>query len=198
MEHLMWLGINSEESIIHLHSVDAMSILPFIRGRDFQITEMWGYKNNIEKDLLWKDEERLWVRKNHFIEIASLIEEDEYENISSITINFDNGDELNFCYGQLGVKISDSKLLKTCTLKLLEQYGYYAANEIWKFVSQQNCDMPIYYLLGMDKKDINDSLKETKIHNQNCNDKLNNILERMKIHGHECDLEIKANIIKSK
>jgi hypothetical protein len=190
MEHLMWFGINSKKNIINLHSVDAMSILPFIRGRDFQITEMWGSKKNNEKDLLWKDEERLWVRKNHFIEIASLIEEDEYENISSITINFDNGDELNFCYGQLGVKISDSKLLKKCTLKLLEQYGYYAANEIWNFVSQQNCDMPIYYLLGMEDKDILNSLEETRIHNLNYNEKMNNILERMEINGQECNLKI--------
>ena len=190
MEHLMWFGISSEESIIHLHSVDAMSILPFIRGRDFQITEMWGSKNNNEKDLLWKDEERLWVKKNHFIEIALLIEEDEYEKISSITINFDNGDELNFCYGQLGVKISDSKLLKTCTLKLLEQYGYYAANEIWNLVSQQNCDMPIYYLLAMEEKDILNSLEETRIQNLMCNQNENNILEKMKIHGHKCNLKI--------
>jgi len=190
MEHLMWFGINSKKNIINLHSVDAMSILPFIRGRDFQITEMWGYKKNNEKVLHWKDEERLWVRQNHFIEIASLIEEDEYENISSITINFDNGDELNFCYGQLGVKISDSKLLKKCTLKLLEQYGYYAANEIWNFVSQQNCDMPIYYLLGMEDKDILNSLEETRIHNLNYNEKMKNILERMEINGQECNLKI--------
>jgi len=190
MENLGWFGIKSEESSIYLCSIDALSILTFIRGRDFQIIEMWGSKNNNEKDLLCKYEERFWVRKNHFIEIASLIEEDEYENISSITINFDNGDELNFSYGQLGVKISDSKLLKKCTLKLLEQYGYFAAKAIWNFVSKQNCDMPIFYLLGMDEKDILNSLEETRTYNQNCNEKINNILERMKINGHECDLKI--------
>jgi len=32
----MWFGINSKKSIIHLHSVDAISIIPFIRGRDFR------------------------------------------------------------------------------------------------------------------------------------------------------------------
>ena len=97
MENLGWFGIKSEESSIYLCSIDALSILTFIRGRDFQIIEMWGSKNNNEKDLLCKYEERFWVRKNHFIEIASLIKEDEYENISSITINFNNEDELNFC-----------------------------------------------------------------------------------------------------
>ena len=190
MEHLMWFGISSEESIIHLHSVDAMSILPFIRGRDFQITEMWGSKNNNEKDLLWKDEERFWVRKNHFIEIASLIEDDEGENIISLRINLDNGDYISLIYGQLWVKISNTKLLKKCTLKILEQYGYYAANEIWNFVSQQNCEMPIDYLVGMEEKDILDSLEKTKIQNLMCNQYENNILEKMKIHGHRCNLKI--------
>ena len=190
MENLGWFGIKSEESSIYLCSIDALSILTFIRGRDFQIIEMWGSKNNNEKDLLCKYEERFWVRKNHFIEIASLIEDDEVENISSITINLDNGDELNFSYGQLWVKIADTKLLKKCTLKILEQYGYYAANEIWNFVSQQNCEMPIDYLVGMEEKDILDSLEKTKIQNLMCNQYENNILEKMKIHGHRCNLKI--------
>jgi hypothetical protein len=190
MENLMWFGIKSEESSIYLCSIDALSILTFIRGRDFQIIEMWGSKNNNEKDLLCKDEERFWVRKNHFIEIASLIEEDKDENIISLRINLDNGDYINLIYGQLWVKIADTKLLKKCTLKILEQYGYYAANEIWNFVSQQNCEMPIDYLVGMEEKDILDSLEETKIQNLMCNQNENNILEKMKIHGHRCNLKI--------
>jgi len=63
MEHLIWLGINSKKQRINLHSVDAMSILPFLRGRDFQIEELSGYKDSIEKNLLWENEERFWVKK---------------------------------------------------------------------------------------------------------------------------------------
>jgi hypothetical protein len=88
------------------------------------------------------------------------------------------------------VKISDIKLLKKCTLKILEQYGYYAANEIWNFVSQQNCDMPIYYLKGMEEKDILDSLEETRIQNIIYNQNENDILKKMKIHGHKCNFNI--------
>jgi|TARA_B110000003_G_C16409232_1_gene441543 hypothetical protein len=190
MENLGWFGIKSEESSIYLSSIDALSILTFIRGRDFQIIEMWGFKKNNEKDLLCKYEERFWVKKNHFIEIASLIEEDENENIISLRINLDNGDYINLIYGQLWVKISDIKLLKKCTLKILEQYGYYAANEIWNFVSQQNCDMPIYYLKGMEEKDILDSLEETRIQNIIYNQNENDILKKMKIHGHKCNFNI--------
>jgi len=190
MENLGWFGIKSEESSIYLCSIDALSILTFIRGRDFQIIEMWGSKNNNEKNLLCKYEERFWVRKNHFIEIASLIEEDENENIISLRINLDNGDYINLIYGQLWVKISDTKLLKKCTLKILEQYGYYAANEIWNFVSKQNCEMPINYLQGMEERDILDSFEETRIQNLMCNQNESNILEKMKIHGHKCNLKI--------
>ena len=158
----MWLGINPEESTINLHSVDAMSILPFIRGRDFQIVEMMGYKDNIEKNLLRENEERFWIRKNHYIEISGLIEDDDFENIDYLIIHFENGDGLSFSFGQLNVKLSDNKLLKKCTIKLLEQYGYFAAEKIWEFVSKQDCDMPIYYVLGMEEKDLGNSLNKMR------------------------------------
>ena len=162
MEHLIWLGINSKKQRINLHSVDAMSILPFLRGRDFQIEELSGYKDSIEKNLLLGIEERFWVKKNHYIEISSLIEEDDSEQISSLIINFKNGDGLSFCFGQLSVRLTDSKLLKKCTIRLLEQYGYFAAEKIWDFVSKQDCDMPIYYVLGMEEKDLGNRLNEMR------------------------------------
>ena len=69
---------------------------------------------------------------------------------------------LHFSHGQLNVKMSDSKLLKKCTIKLLEQYGYFAAERIWDCVSKQDCSMPIYYLLGMEEKDLGNSLEDMK------------------------------------
>jgi len=158
----MWFGVHSEYNLISCQSVDAMSILPFLRGRDFQIEELFGYKDNTEKNLLWENEERFWVRKNHYIEISSLIEKDNFEQISSAIINFENGDGLNFCHGQLSVRLSDNRSLKKCTVRLLEQYGYFAADKIWEFVSKQDYDMPIYYVLGMEERDLDDSLKRMR------------------------------------
>ena len=175
MEHLIWLGINSKKQRINLHSVDAMSILPFLRGRDFQIEELSGYKDSIEKNLLWENEERFWVKKNHYVEISSLIEEDDSEQISSLIINFKNGDGLSFCFGQLSVRLKDSKLLKKCTIRLLEQYGYFAAERIWDFVSKQDCDMPIYYVLGMEEKDLGDTLNEMRKQGQIVHDEIHRI-----------------------
>ena len=73
MEHLMWLGVNSEENLFNCSSVDAMSIIPFLRERDFQIVEMWGRKEANDKNLLREGEERFWVRENHYIEISSFL-----------------------------------------------------------------------------------------------------------------------------
>ena len=156
----MWLGINAEESLIKCHSVDAKSILPFLRGRDFQIVEMWGRKN--DKNLLREGEERVFTRHNHYIEISALLEVDDLEQISSLIINFDNGDRLNFCLGQLSVRLSDNISLRKSTVKLLEQYGYFAADKIWDYVIKQDYDMPIYYVLGMENKDLNNSLNRMR------------------------------------
>ena len=164
MEHLMRLGIDSEKNTINLHSVDTMSILPFIRNRDFQIEELSIEKDNIKNNLLRENKNQSLVRKDHYIEISSLIKQDNLENIDSLVINFQNGDGLSFCHGQLSVKLSDTNALKKCTIRLLEQYGYFAAEKIWDFVRKQDFDMPIYYVLGMEEEDIGDRFNEMRKH----------------------------------
>ena len=72
MEHLKWIYINIKDGIVSCSSVDAMSILPFIRQRDFKIVELFGYKDGCENNLLWENEEPSWVRRSHYVEISSL------------------------------------------------------------------------------------------------------------------------------
>ena len=66
-------------------------------------------------------------------------------------------------------------LLKKCTIRLLEQYGYFAAEKIWDFVSKQDCDMPIYYVLGMEEKDLGDTLNEMRKQGQIVHDEIHRI-----------------------
>lgn len=175
MEHLRWFYVNIKDRVVSCSSVDAMSVLPFIRHRDFQIVELFGYKDGSEKNLLWENEEGSWVRDSHYVEISSLIEEDSFENILSMRINFDNDDFLNFCYGQLNVRLMDIDSLKKSTLILLEQYGYFAADKIWDFVSKQDYDMPIYYVLGMEEKDLGGTLNEMQKQGKKVHDQLHRI-----------------------
>ena len=179
MENLSWLSIDQENNIVHFTSVDAMSILCFLKNRDFQITEMIWLKKNKEKDLLNKTEERFWVNKNHYLEISNLIEENEFQNICSLIINFKNENGLQFTYGELWVKLDDYNTLKDCTIKILEQYGYFAGKIIWDIVSKKKYEIPIYFLLGMENNDIQlDDLKRMTIHAENVH---NNIINSMNI-----------------
>ena len=42
---------------------------------------MIGNKNGLEKNLLSENEERFWIRKNHYIELSGLIEDADFENM---------------------------------------------------------------------------------------------------------------------
>ena len=156
MEYLNWFGVNRDTMVAYFSSVDSMSILPFIRGRDFKINEMYGMKNGNETNLLRENEESFWIKKEHHIEICQLIEDDSFDNICLLDIDLDNGDSIRFSYGQLVVKLSDSELLKKCTKNILERYGIFASERIWNFVVKQYCDMPVCFVSGMEDKDISE------------------------------------------
>ena len=62
----------------------------------------------------------------------------------------------------MSVRLSDNISLKKCTVRLLEQYGYFAAEKIWDYVIKQDYDMPIYYVLGMEEKDLDNRLNSMR------------------------------------
>ena len=106
MEKLDWLAINKKENWASFTSVDVLATLPFLRNRDFRILEMIGMKNKKEQSLLWENEERMWVRERHYIDINSIIEENDYCPIHYMEIELDNSDFIRFSYGNLFVKIT--------------------------------------------------------------------------------------------
>ena len=164
MEKLDWLQINKRENWVAFRSVDALAILPFLRNRDFRILEMIGMKNKIEQSLLWENEERLWVNKRHYLDINSIIEDNnDYCPIYYMEIELDNSDFVRFSYGNLFVKITNTTLLKKITLQILETYGYFAANIIWDHVYKQDNEMPIYFACGMEDRDITDEMSRLTI-----------------------------------
>ena len=163
MEKLEWLGINKKENWASFSSVDALAILPFLRNRDFRILQMIGMKNKKEQSLLWKNEERMWVRERHYIDINSIIEDNDSCPIYYMEIELDNSDFIRFSYGTLFVKITTNTLLKKITLQILETYGYFASNTIWDHVYNQHHEMPIYFACGMEERDITDEMSRLTI-----------------------------------
>jgi hypothetical protein len=152
MERLMFFGI--KDSTAYMNSVDSTCALPFLRGRDFKIDEMTGMKDGEEVNLLREGEEPLWVRNNHKAEIEGILEEDDMYPIHNLRIEFDNGDGIYFSYGVFAVKCTDMVRLKTLCIKLLEQYSYFAAENIWNFVLKQDEQMPIYIVQCVEDENI--------------------------------------------
>ena len=152
MERLMFFGI--KDSTAYMNSVDPTCALPFLRGRDFKIEEMTGMKDGEEVNLLREGEEPLWVRNNHKAAIEGILEEDDMHPIHNLRIEFDNGDSIYFSYGVFAVKCTDMVRLKTLCIKLLEQYSYFAAENIWNFVLKQDEQMPIYIVQCVEDENI--------------------------------------------
>tara|TARA_B100001250_G_scaffold11370_1_gene9877 strand:+ start:13501 stop:14043 length:543 start_codon:yes stop_codon:yes gene_type:complete len=163
MESLEWLQINKKEKWAAFTTVDALAILPLLRNRDFKILEMIGIKDQKEQSLLWENEERQWVKEEHYLSILSIIEEDECYPIHYMSIELDNNDLIKFSYGELFIKLTSITLMKKITLKILENYGYFIADKIWNHASNpcnQDYAMPIYFVRGMEERDINDEINE--------------------------------------
>jgi|TARA_B110000211_G_scaffold213749_1_gene254566 hypothetical protein len=152
MERLMFFGIDGCTAF--MHSVDVTCALPFLRGRDFKIDEMTGVKDGVEVNLLREGEERLWVRHNHKAEIRGILDGDDMNSIHSLRIDFDNDDFINFSYGVFAVRCTDMDQLKAICIKLLEQYSYFAAENIWNFVLKQDDQMPIYIVQCVEEENI--------------------------------------------
>jgi len=163
VESLEWLQINKKEKWASFTSVDALAILPLLRNRDFRILEMIGMKNKKEQNLLWENEERMWVIEKHYLDIVSIIEENDCYPLHYMKIELDNNDFIRFSYGELFIKVSSITLLKKITLKILESYGYFIGNKIWKHVCNQDSAMPIYFVRGMEDKDITDEITQLTI-----------------------------------
>jgi hypothetical protein len=175
MESLDWLQINKKEKWVAFRSIDALAILPALRNRDFRILEMLGMEDEKEQSLLWENEERLWVRQNHYLDIEWIIEENDYHPINYIEIELENNDFIRFSYGELFIKLSSITILKEITLKILESYGYFAANTIWNHVYNQDKDMPIYFVRAREDRDITDEITRLTIEAHKVDEELKNI-----------------------
>lgn len=169
MEHIVWFGVNKEHNIMQLHSIDGVPIIHFLRGRRYRILVLTvlDKKTNKEKSLLNEGEERFWVDKNNSTELSYLIEDidNNYPGLFWADIELENNGFVRFMHGQLGVKMSDFEELKKITIKVLDFYGYFAAEKIWNFASDCNQSIMISFVLAMEEHKITNQFERMLNHN---------------------------------
>ena len=154
---------------IGISSVGFEKAAIFLRNRDFKIVELLGLKDNKEVDLLYENEEPLWITDDHHIHIHSLLKENEYTTFTHVKIELADGGDINYSAASLYVKFPDGEDIKSKTIMLLETMGYYAGEKIFDFCSE-NPDMHLLeFVLGMEPEDITDEFERMKSHTEYIN-----------------------------
>ena len=165
MEDLHFINRSSEFNGVYFSSMDTEAMIHFLRGRDYCVEEIWEMKTFAdgkfeENKLGWPNEEPSWVRSNHSKELSFLMETFDNHTISILSVKLDDGGYISQNYGEFIIRFGKGQDLKTPTLKVLEMYGYFAAEEIWSLTDQHNIMLPIDSLKGYESKDItHDDLK---------------------------------------
>jgi len=151
---------------IGISSVGFEKAAIFLRNRDFKIVELIGLKDNKEVNLLYEDEEPLWITEDHHIYINSLLSNNDYTLFTHVKIELADGGDINYSAASLYVKFPDGEDIKSKTIMLLETMGYYAGEKIFDFCSE-NPDMHLLeFVLGMKPEDITDEFERMKSHTE--------------------------------
>ena len=151
---------------IGISSVGFEKAAIFLRNRDFRVVELIGLKDNKEVNLLYEDEEPLWITKDHHLEISSLLSNNDYTLFTHVKIELADGGDINYSAASLYVKFPDGEDIKSKTIMLLETMGYYAGEKIFDFCSENPNEYLLEFVLGMEPEDITDEFERMKSHTE--------------------------------
>ena len=145
MESLIFFKYDKSLQLIRTHSVDSMAILPFLEGRDFKVNSAHSLEDGVTAEKY--DFEKGWITKDHYIYITALKElDDELKNgLAFMEIELENNGYISYSVGQLAIKIDNVEELKSLSIQLLKNYGFYAAEELWKVLVNHQIDNKCLY-----------------------------------------------------
>jgi hypothetical protein len=165
-----WFSYNREKNGISFRNAKFISVIPYLRGRDFSIQLLSTLKDDKEVSLLRLSEPTFWTRKNHHIEIAGLIEEDSDNPIYFAQIELDHGGLIRYDSEILIVMFPENESLKEITIEMLKSNGYFAAELLWEFCENRPEEFSIDYILGCEEKDITDEFERMLLRNEELKD----------------------------
>ena len=170
MENIVSFLHNPEDKWLEISVVDAEVISQFMRKQDFLIKSVVAYKfqNKNETEELHRNE-GLWELKdgdNHKLCIGGYIEDCGWQEVITADIEFRDGSTIYYETGILWITYANEIETKKIIIDILQSYGYFAAEKIWNFCTQQREKLPISALLGYEPEHVTDDelyrLKEIK------------------------------------
>ena len=170
MENIVSFLHNPEDNWVEIYVVDAEVIAQFMRKQDFLIKSVVAYKfqDKNETEELYRNE-GLWEIKNsynHKLCIGDFIENCGWQEVITADIEFRDGSTIYYETGILRITYVNEIETKKIIIDVMKSYGYFAAEKIWDYCTQQKEKLPIDALLGYELEHINDEelyrLKEIK------------------------------------
>lgn len=161
-----WFSYNKDENVFTISSVDFLSVLPFLRGRNFLIKELFTFKNGSEISLLIENEPAYWVKEKHHIKLSHLLEENDNSPICYAIIELEQEGAISYIFGKLVVKYPSSESLMEKVIELLIAKGYFAGSLIWNFCNNNNEEILLDFVLGMEETDVTDEFERMLEHNR--------------------------------
>ena len=161
-----WFSYNKEKNGISFSNATFISVIPYLRGRDFSVQLLSTLKDEKEISLLRLSEPTFWTRKDHYIEIKALIEDNYNNPIYFAQIELDHGGLIRYDCGQLIVMFPENESLKEITIDLLKSNGYFAGELLWEFCEKHPEEFSLDYILGCEEKDITDEFERMLLWNE--------------------------------
>jgi len=165
-----WFSYNKEKNGISFRNAKFISVIPYLRGRDFSIQLLSTFKDGKEISLLRLSEPAFWTRKDHYIEISGLIEEDNDNPIYFAQIELDHGGIIRYDSEILIVMFPENESLKEITIEMLKSNGYFAAELLWEFCENRTEEFSLDYILALEEKDITDEFERMLLRNEELKD----------------------------
>ena len=165
-----WFSCNKEKNCISLSTTRFISVIPYLRGRDLCIKLLSTLKEEKEISLLRLSEPKFWTRKDHHIEIAGLIEEDNDNPSYFAQIELDHGGIIRYDSEILIVMFPENESLKEITIEMLKSNGYFAAELLWEFCENRTEEFSLDYILALEEKDITDEFERMLLRNEELKD----------------------------
>ena len=98
--------------------------------------------------------------------IGGYIEDCGWQEVITADIEFRDGSTIYYETGILWITYANEIETKKIIIDILQSYGYFAAEKIWNFCTQQREKLPISSLLGYEPEHVTDDelyrLKEIK------------------------------------
>ena len=158
MERIRWFCCNEGDNNLSLHAIDALAIVPFLKGLDFSIKEIIAFHDQSMSHINYEGEND-WVKENHSMAISSLMEQADNQELHSIKIELERGGLIVFEHGQLFVQYPLGENLKDRMIAVFDTYGYYAGKEIWEFSCQHKEQLLLDYVLALRPQEIIDEFE---------------------------------------